>query len=340
MRTIKLALVNCCGEVGDVIISGANTPPGETVFEKSQFIRNDRKLWHFVLNEPRGGVFRHVNRLVPSNKPSADIGFVIIEPMDIPPMSGSNAICVATVLLEKGIIPITQKNMKMTLEAPGGLIKVNAKCNRHKVESVRIKNLPSFVLEFEREILVNEIGKIIVSTAYGGDSFVLVNSAQINIPIVPKNAARIVSICSRIVKAANEQIGFSHPLVPNLKEISFCMLMDPVKRTEEGIKTARNTVCIRPKKLDRSPCGTGSSARLAYMHCKNEISLKEPFISESILGTKFECQITNQGKTHGTNCITPEIKGQAWITGEQTLNISHDDPFPYGYRLTDTWPEV
>ena len=339
MEIVNLVSVNCCGEIGDVIISGAKLPPGETVFEKARFIQSDQKLWNFVLNEPRGGVFKHVNLIVPSNNPKADMGFIIMEPMDVPPMSGSNAICVATVLLEKSIIPIMQEHMEITLEAPGGLIKVKAKCNQNKVETVQIINLPSFVVESEKELVIDGLGKISVSTAYGGDSFVLVNNAELNIPIIPQNAAKIVSICSRINKAANEQIGFSHPLVPNINSISFCMLMDPVEKTQQGVKIARNTVCIRPKKLDRSPCGTGSSARLAYMYHKNEISLNEKFISESILKTRFECQIREEQKIKNMSCIIPEIKGQAWITGEQSLYISDDIPFPMGYRLTDTWPE-
>ena len=152
MKSIELVSVNCCGEVGDVIVNGVEPPQGSTVFEQAEFIKQDKKLWKYVLNEPRGGVFKHVNLIVPPKDPAADMGFIIMEPADVPPMSGSNSICVATVLLEKGIIPITNSTMNLTLEAPGGLINVEAKCNEQKVESVTITNFASFVLDFEKEI--------------------------------------------------------------------------------------------------------------------------------------------------------------------------------------------
>ena len=339
MKSIELVSVNCCGEVGDVIISGVEFPPGKTVFEQAEFIKKDKKLWNYVLNEPRGGVFKHVNLIVPPKDPAADMGFIIMEPLDLPPMSGSNSICVATVLLEKGIIPITNSTMKLTLEAPGGLIDIEAKCNEQKVESIKIKNLPSFVVDFEKEIVVEGIGTLIVTTAYGGDCFVLVNNKNLGIEINPDNADQIVTACSKIIKAANEQLGFSHPLVPNMNSISFCMLMNKSELNSDGIKHARNTVCIRPKKLDRSPCGTGTSARLAYMHLKNEIKLNEKFISQSILDTTFECELVSKEEKNGTICVVPEIKGQAWVTGEQKLYLDDNNPFPNGYRLTDTWPK-
>ena len=338
MKSIELVSVNCCGEVGDVIISGVEPPPGKTVFEQAEFIKEDKNLWNYVLNEPRGGVFKHVNLIVPPKDPSADMGFIIMEPADVPPMSGSNAICVATVLLEKAIIPITNSTMKLTLEAPGGLIDIEAKCNKQKVESVKITNFPSFVLDFEKEIVVEGIGNLIVTTAYGGDCFVLVDNKYLGIEINPDNADQIVNTCSLIIKAANEQLGFTHPLVPNMNAISFCMLMDKLEINSDGIKKARNTVCIRPKKLDRSPCGTGTSARLAYMLKKDEISLNEKFISESILESTFECSLISKEEKNGTVCVIPEIKGQAWITGEQKLYLDNNNPFPNGYRLTDTWP--
>ena len=339
MKSIELVSVNCCGEVGDVIVNGVEPPQGSTVFEQAEFIKQDKKLWKYVLNEPRGGVFKHVNLIVPPKDPAADMGFIIMEPADVPPMSGSNSICVATVLLEKGIIPITNSTMNLTLEAPGGLINVEAKCNEQKVESVKITNFASFVLDFEKEIKVEGVGNLIVTTAYGGDGFVLVNSKDLGIEIKPNNADQIVTACSKIIKAANEQLGFSHPLVPNMNAISFCMLMDKSEINSDGIKQARNTVCIRPKKLDRSPCGTGTSARLAYMHLKKEINLNEKFISQSILDTTFECELVSEEEKDGTLCVVPEIKGQAWITGEQKLYLDDNNPFPYGYRLTDTWPK-
>ena len=339
MKSIKLISTNCCGEIGDVIVSGVESPPGSTILEQSYFIKKDKKLWNFVLNEPRGGVFKHVNLLVPPKNPKADMGFIIMEPLDCPPMSGSNSICVATVLLEKNIIPITKPVMNLTLEAPGGLIEVEAQCENNKVKNVSITNLPSFVVLSDQIISVPDIGKIKVSSAYGGDSFVLVENSDLNIKIEPNNADKIVNICSKITKAASEQLGFKHPLLPELNYISFCMLMDNIETNSNNILESRNTVCIRPKKLDRSPCGTGTSARLAYMFKKNIININEQFISKSILGTTFYSHIKEEINIDGYQGIVPVIKGQSWITGEQELYLDKNNPFPQGYRLTDTWPQ-
>jgi len=338
MKIANLINVNCCGEIGDVIIDGIEPPPGNSILEQSQYIKNDRKIWNFFLNEPRGGVFKHVNLLVPPKNPKADMGFIIMEPLDTPPMSGSNAICVATVLLEKNIISISKPVMNLTLEAPGGLIDVVAYCDGNKVKKVQIKNLPSFVLSLEKQITVEKLGTICVSTAYGGDSFVLVDNNDLKLKIEPNNANKIVDICSKITNAANKQLKFNHPLLPNLDYISFCMLMDKVKLDSEKVKIAKNTVCIRPKKLDRSPCGTGTSARLAYMFKKNQINLNEKFISKSIIDTTFTCFLENKTHVDSIDAVIPIIQGQAWITGEQKLYIDEKNPFPEGYRLSDTWP--
>ena len=160
MNEVKIISANCCGEIGDVIIEGIKSPPGKTILEQSQFLKKDKKLWNFLLNEPRGGVFKHINLLVPAKNPEADYGFIIMEPMDIPPMSGSNSICVATVLLEKNIIPIKNSNMKITLEAPGGLIEVEAECENQKVKKVSITNLPSFVVDLDKNISVPGLGDL------------------------------------------------------------------------------------------------------------------------------------------------------------------------------------
>jgi len=338
-KHIKMVSVNCCGEVGDVIVDGVSSPPGKTIAEKAEFLRKDGNLWQFVSNEPRGGVFKHINLLVPPVNPDANSGFIIMEPLDLPPMSGSNSICVTTVLLETGILPMQGPYTTIKLEAPAGTITAVASCKEEKVTQVKIQNLQSFMVEVDKKIVIPDIGELVVSTAFGGDSFVLVENNQLGLDLIPKNANKIVEICSKIVKAVNNQLGFSHPLIPNLNCVSFCMIMDEIKTNEKGEKTAKNTVCIRPKKLDRSPCGTGSSARLAYLFHKKKISLNEKFISKSILGTEFECKILHSEIKEGVVCITPEFSGVAHITGEQTLYIDEHNPFPLGYRLTDTWPE-
>src|SRR5690606_59153 len=156
------------------IVGGVAPPPGETVWEQARFIAEDETLRNFVLNEPRGGVFRHVNLLVPPKDPRAQMGWIIMEPADTPPMSGSNAICVATVLLETGIVPMQEPVTRLVLEAPGGLIAVEAECSNGKAERIRVRNVPSFADRLDADLEVSGIGTVKVDTAYGGDSFVIV----------------------------------------------------------------------------------------------------------------------------------------------------------------------
>ena len=340
MKKIKIYNAHCCGEIGDVITEGINEIKGNSILEQSNYLFKDKKLRNFVLNEPRGGVFKHINLLVPPKDPKALIGFIIMEPEDNPPMSGSNSICVATVVLENNIVTLTDPVTEFIMEAPGGLVNVIAFSKNGKVINVCIENLPSYVDKLDNTIEVKGIGTLKVDIVFGGDSFVIVNAKDVGLSIEPNQAKDIVFISSEITKAANEQINFQHPTLERLNYISFCQLIDPIHINTEGIKEGKNTVCIRPGKLDRSPCGTGSSARLAVMRARNEIKVKEKFISKSIINSKFSCKIINEYTQNNINFIKPTITGSAFITGEQELFIDDNDPFPEGYKLNDTWPSI
>ena len=337
MQKIKLYNAHCCGEIGDVVI-GLDNLNFNSPKEGAIALFKDQKWRNFFLNEPRGGVFKHCNIIVKTSDPKADAGFIIMEPEDNPPMSGSNSICVSTVLLEKNILKMNYPTTTLCLEAPGGLIKVVAECQNHKVKNVSISNLPSFVDKIDVELKTKQYGSIIVSTAYGGDSFLLCDVNDFNLKIIPDNANLFVSIARELLNEANEQIGFNHPTMPDLNYISFCQFMEPLEIDSKGQKTAKNTVVIRPGKLDRSPCGTGSSARLALLRKKNEIDIGERVITQSIIGSTFECFIESEVYENSKQMIIPNIKGSAFITGEQVLYKDNSDPFPEGYRLNDTWP--
>lgn len=339
MRSSKIIHIVSChaeGEVGDVIVGGVLPPPGATVWDQSRWIARDETLRNFVLNEPRGGVFRHVNLLVPPKDPRAQMGWIIMEPADTPPMSGSNSICVSTVLLDSGIIPMVEPVTRMVLEAPGGLIEVEADCRNGKAERISVRNVPSFVDKLDARIEVDGIGTLTVDTAYGGDSFVLVDAAAVGIPILPENARALALAGMKITKAANEQLGFRHPS-NDWNHISFCQFTDPVE-TRDGVLVAKNAVAIRPGKIDRSPTGTGCSARMAVLFARGQMRVGDRFVGRSIIDTEFACRIDAAVDINGTPGISPVISGRAWITGTHQLMVDPSDPFPQGYRLTDTWP--
>ena len=338
-KVVHVVSAHAEGEVGDVIVGGVAPPPGETLWEQSRFVANDGRLRSFVLNEPRGGVFRHVNLLVPPRRPEAQMGFIIMEPEDTPPMSGSNSLCVATVLLETGILPMHEPETRLVLEAPGGLIDATASCRDGRVERVRVTNVPSFVERLDAALEVEGLGTLEVDTAYGGDSFAIVDARALGFALTPDEARDIAVTGVRITRAANEQLGFTHPANPEWSHVSFCQMAAPVE-VRDGVKTGRNAVAIRPGKIDRSPCGTGCSARLAVLHARGELGTGEPFVGLSPIDSRFDCRIEALTRVGDREAVVPSLGGRAWITGTHQHMLDPGDPWPDGYRLSDTWPRM
>lgn len=337
VRTIHIVGCHAEGEVGDVIVGGVAPPPGETLWEQSRWIARDQSLRNFVLNEPRGGVFRHINLLVPPKDPRAQMGWIIMEPEDTPPMSGSNSICVSTVLLDTGIIEMKEPETRMVLEAPGGLVEVVAQCANGKAEKITVHNVPSFADRLDAQIEVEGLGTLIVDTAYGGDSFVIVDAAALGFALTPDEARDISALGVRITRAANEQLGFAHPDNPDWNHISFCQIAGPLGE-EEGAMSGKSAVVIQPGKIDRSPTGTGCSARMAVLKARGRLSVGDRFIGRSIIDSRFDCRIESETKVGGKQAIIPSITGRAWVTGTRQEMLDPADPWPGGYKIADTWP--
>jgi trans-L-3-hydroxyproline dehydratase len=335
--TVEIVHCHAAGEVGDVVIGGVEPPPGNTIWAQSRHIAEDGKLRNFLLNEPRGGVFRHVNLLVPPVNPEAQAAFIIMEPADTPPMSGSNAVCVAKVVLETGLVAMSEPQTELVLEAPGGLVRVSAACHDGRVQRIRIENLPSFADKTGQKLKAGALGVLDVDTAYGGDSFVIVSTNQLPLAIEPANARQLADLGMVITQAANEQIGFRHPEITDLNHISFCMFADPVS-CEQGRLSTRHAVAVRPGKIDRSPTGTGISARMALLHAQGKMKVGDSLCARSIIGSEFVGRIEAAASVAGRDAIRPSIAGSAFITGTSRLRIDPDDPWPEGYRLNDTWP--
>src|SRR5918993_1011528 len=271
-RTITVIGAHAEGEVGKVITGGVLPPPGASVYEQQQWLmQNNDALRKFLLYEPRGGAFTHANLVVPAKDPAADAGFIIMEPDDYPPMSGSNCICVATV--------------------------------------------PCYAAILDAEIKVPDIGTVRVDVGYGGAFFVIVDAREFGFKLRPEEARQLVETGERIKEAARQQLEVQHPEIAAFNKIAFTEFTLPVT-SEGGVSTGRNTVVISPGKLDRSPCGTGTCARLAVMHAKNEISAGEGFVSRSIIDSRFDAKIESVTRLKdGTAAILPSISGRAWITG-------------------------
>lgn len=335
-KTIHVISAHAEGEVGDVIVGGVLPPPGDTIWEQSRWIAGDATLRNFVLNEPRGGVFRHINLLVPPKHPEAQAAWIIMEPEDTPPMSGSNAICVSTVLLDAGLIPMQEPETHMVLEAPGGLVRVRAECRNGKAERIHIRNVPSFAAELERPLQVEGLGTLTVDTAYGGDSFVVVDAAALGFSLIESEAHEIATLGVRITNAANDQLGFKHPENREWRHISFCLFAGPLFEGQESLETSA-AVAIQPGKVDRSPTGTALSARMALLHARGRMKTGDRLTARSLIGSTFSGIILSETSVGGLSAINPEFSGRGWITGIHQHMLDPTDPWPEGYRLSDTW---
>ena len=336
IKTVHVVSAHAEGEVGDVIIEGVEPPPGKTLWEQSRWIAKDQVLRNFVLNEPRGGVFRHVNLLVPPKNPKASAAFIIMEPEDTPPMSGSNSICVATVLLDHGLITMEEPVTNFFLEAPGGLVKVKALCKNGKAERIFVQNLPSFVYKLDTSLELEGYGSISADTAFGGDSFVIVDAKKLGFSIDPSEAAELARLGAKITDAATEQIGFHHPTITDWTHYSFCQF-SRIEDLSNDCISFKSAVSIKPGKIDRSPTGTALSAKMAVLEARGEMKVGQKIKAISIIGSSFEGKIVEKCNLNGTSAIIPEISGRGWITGLHQHTLEPTDPWPEGYRLSDTW---
>ena len=334
-RAITVIGCHAGGEIGNVVVAGVPPPDGATVFEQMQALEADDGLRRFLLREPRGSVAAHANLLVPSTRPDCEWGYIIMEPTEYPAMSGSNTICVATVLLEGGFVEMTEPETVLRLEAPGGIVEVRAACRDGRVESVELVNVPSFVAHLDAPLEVAGLGTLVVDVAYGGMWYAIADAEVMGFAIEPHEARDLSAAGELIRKAAREQLPCVHPERPAIAGVSIVQIAQPW----QGVgAVTRNAVVVAPGRLDRSATGTGLSARMAVLHARGWMGVGEGMTHASALGTTFDGRIVAIADVAGTPAIVPAIRGSAWITGTAELYIDPDDPFPEGYLLTDTWP--
>ena len=335
-KSIHVISAHAEGEVGNVVVGGVLPPPGDTVWEQSKWLLGNGLLRNFLLNEPRGGVFKHINLLVPPKNPKADAAFIIMEPEFNPPMSGSNSICVATVLLDVGLIKMVEPITTFILEAPGGLVKVKAECSDGKANRIYVENLPSFANALDLTLEIDGYEALNVDTAFGGDSFVVVDAERLGFKLAPDEAKDLAKLGEKITNAANEQLNFYHPNYSDWGHFSFCHFCSPLFKDSNGMNF-KSAVAVKPGKIDRSPTGTALSAKMAILHKRGKMKAGETLTATSIIGSQFSGQILGKTKVGSFDAILPQISGRAWITGTHQYMLDPADPWPEGYRISDTW---
>ncbi len=338
MRSARQITVVGChaeGEIGDVIVGGVLPPPGDSVFAMMRaFERDHDHIRRFLICEPRGSVARHVNLIVPPKRVDCVAGAIIMEPTEYPPMSGSNTMCVATVLLETGMVPMQEPETVLKLDMPGGPVDVTARCEGGKVRSVTIRNIPCFADRLGAPLEVEGVGTVAIDVAYGGMFYALVDATRFGFAIRPDEARELAILGEKIRLAARAQFNVVHPENPDIRGVSIVQFHAPF----EGPGTAaRNTCIVSPGRSDRSPTGTGLSARLAVLHARGLLKVGERFSHLSIIGSRFDGRIASETRCGERPAIVPEITGRAWLTGTMTYWLDPDDPFPDGYVVADTW---
>ncbi len=334
-RRVSVVDAHAEGEVGRVITGGVPDVPGETMFDKKRYLETaDDSLRRFVLFEPRGGAAMSVNLLLPPCDPGADLGMIVMESTDYPPMSVSNAICVVTVALETGVVPMTEPETRLVLDTPAGLVPVRARCRGGKCESVSLDNVPSFLLHRDVEIEVPGVGTIAADIAYGGAFFALVDAHDFGLAMTPHEARRMVELGEDIKSAANHAVAAVHPDNPEIRGVTFTLFGGPSEGAEGARKVA---VVVSPGRLDRSPCGTGTSARLAALVAKGELGPGDTLIHESVIGTRFTAEVAGTTEVGGIPAVVPRLSGRGWIFATHEFGWDPSDPFPQGFTLSDTW---
>ena len=346
-RMIQAVDAHACGEPGRVIVGGVLDVPGSTMFEKMRHLQDHADgLRKLLLREPRGYPAANCNLILPPTLPEASAGYVIMEQTEYPGMSGTNTICVTTVLLETGMVPMNEPVTELTLESPAGLIRVQAECSNGKVQKVTFRNVPAFAVHLDKQIDVPHLGIVTVDVAYGGMFYVIADAAPFGLRLVPDEGREIVRIGEMIKVAAQEQLPVEHPLQPGFAGVTITVLSAPPTHPRAHSK---NAVVVSTGKLDwnrpatwigaidRSPCGTGTCAKMAVLHAKGKLGLNEDFHHEGILGTIFTGRLLEETTVGPHRAVVPSISGRAWITGFCSYVLEHDDPFPEGFTVGDIW---
>ncbi len=346
-RMIQAVDLHACGEPGRVIVGGVLDVPGASMFDKMRYLATEADgLRKLMLREPRGYPASCCNLILPPTRPEADAGFVIMEQVEYPPMSGSNTICVVTALIETGMVAAREPVTELTLESPAGLIRVQAEVAGGKVKNVTFENVPAFAVHLDRTIEVPNVGPVTVDVAYGGMFYVIVEAAALGLTVAPERGGEIVRLGEMVKAAAREQLPVAHPENPEIAGVTIAVISGPPTHPEAALK---NAVVVSSGELDwerpatwtgaidRSPCGTGTCAKMAVLHAKGQLGLNQDFVHEGILGTTFTGRLIRETRVGDYKAVVPTLSGRAWITGFAQYVVDAEDPFPEGFTVGDIW---
>lgn len=347
----KIALdaieVHAEGEPGRILTSAAGLVQGGTMAERLQYCKDNLDwLRRLMLHEPRGYPGLCSVILLPAVNEGSDFGIVVLEQGGFTPMSGSNTICAVTAALEEGIVPVRGPETVVTIDTAVGTVQAVAKVHEGKVLSVTVVNVPAFVVELDFPLVVPEFGTVPVDIVFGGQFFAQAKAADLGLELHPDNGKELARAGALIKMAALEQVQVTHPDNPLISGVNLVMLHtgDRVPGRQD-----RNTVVLSNGKLvpgdpstwtgalDRSPCGTGTCARMAALHARGQLAIGEDFSHHSIIGSEFIGRLTGTTTAGDRQAVLPTVTGRGWVTGRSQWVLEPTDPFPTGYTVGDIW---
>ncbi len=325
------------GEPTRLVVGGLPSLPGTTIAEKMAYARNKLDgLRSLLLLEPRGRQDMYGAVLTPPTVPQADFGLIFMNTQQYTTMCGHAVIGAATTLVETGMVEAVEPETIVTFDTPVGLVQTRIQVEEGRVLEVSFDNTPVFAYLLGARLTVPGLDDVTADIVYSGGFFALVKAQQTGLELVPANVEALIDLGIRIRDAANSQLSVRHPELAFTNLIDCVEFSDPTERQADGSLHGHNTVILGNRTVDRSPCGTGTCARMAVLHARGELTLGESFVSESIIGTRFMGQIVGETYVGEYTAILPRVVGRAYLTGLHQFFLDPDDPFPYGFCLTDS----
>ena len=330
-RTIQAIDSHTAGEATRIVVGGIPHIKGNTMPEKKQYLEDH--LDHIrtaIMLEPRGHNDMFGSVMTQPCDPDADFGIIFMDGGGYLNMCGHGSIGAMTVAVETGVVPMEEPITKVVMEAPAGIIKGDVMVENDKVKSVSIFNVPAFLYKKDQEVELPGVGTVKFDISFGGSFFAIVNAKQLGLEILPKNANKLTDLAMELRDIINEQIEIQHPTLEHIKTVDLVEIWD---EATDPKATYKNVVIFGQGQVDRSPCGTGTSAKLATLHARGELKEGEKFVYESILGTLFEGEIVGTTKVGDYDAVLPKITGSAYMTGFNNFLIDEDDPVKHGFLL-------